>query len=59
MTPPTPSQIAQARRSARITARRGLPITTCPYAPQSPLGAVWVATYLALRPPAPGTVAHI
>ena len=59
MTTPTPAQIEQARRSARAAARRALPITQCPYDPLGPLGAVWVATYLTLRPPAPGTVAYL
>ncbi|MGH8875788.1 MAG: Rmf/CrpP fold protein [Stackebrandtia sp.] len=57
---PTDTQRAQARRAARYAARRGSPITACPYPTDGPdvlrvLAVVFVREYARLIP---GSIDH-
>ncbi|WP_018348219.1 hypothetical protein [Longispora albida] len=60
-TGPSRFELLAAMRAARFAARRGLPLTVCPYDPAgSPRDRVlarrWVAAYLAEQPHTPGSV---
>lgn len=57
----TEVQTRAAVSHARFTARRDWPMTRCPYAGRDDgvsraLTLVWVRAYLAIRPPAAGSV---
>ncbi|MEV4020176.1 hypothetical protein AB0J35_57840 [Nonomuraea angiospora] len=56
----TEAQTRAAVTHARFAARRGWPMTRCPYTGTDDtaraLTQVWVRAYLAIRPPAPDAV---